>query len=437
MKRFAYRSLLVALGATLLLIGACDQVDDQASLSPSVVIIEPTVTASKDLVVQHSQSFEPRVTDKSAVQAEVDVTDGTAELSYTIDVTDVLASESDSATIANLSIVNDGEDDVTVDIEDTLYCGDGSGAIDLGGALAIAVFSQEDVAIAAGGSFDVAGPFGPFDVAACPDFDGLSKDVVNRIVVSDAATDDVIATIDLLPTQRQAASSIAAAYLVDEETLPAGYSITSASLTKDGADVPFTGAAAGDLYTIVTDDVAPAGTYLLTKTLTRDAGVDCAPDLAVLNAAYMSGDGSEAGMVGQAATASIALVCTPAGGEGCTPGFWKEWTGVPPGMQPNAWLATGYDWGDPFTSAGFVNAYNDRTFLQVLDLRGGGKNALGRHTVAALLNAAHPDVAYDLSAAQVIALFNDVIVNDGDVNALKQEFEALNEQGCPLSQAVY
>ena len=439
MNRFAFRSLLVALGAAVLLLAGCAQVEDQASVRPLVVILEPAVSASKELVVRHSQSVEPRVTDKSAVQSEVDVTGGSAQLSYTIVVDDVLAGESDSATVANLSIANDGTSGLTVDIADTLYCGDGTGAIDLDGPLAIPVFTQDDVVIAQGGSFDVAGPFGPYDVAACPDFDALAltKDVVNRVVVRDAATDTVIAQIDLVPTQREAASSIFAALLVDEEIIPTGYAITDASLTKGGADVPFTATANGGRYTIVTDELAGAGTYQLTKTLTRAAGVACEPDLVVLNTAFMSTDGTADGMVGDAASASIALVCTPTGGEGCTPGFWQNWTGAPPGMQPNAWLATGYHWGDPFTSAGFVNAYNGRTFLQVLQLGGGGKNALGRHTVAALLNAAHPNVAYDLTPAQVIAKFNDVITNDGNVNALKNEFEALNEQGCPLSQAMY
>lgn len=439
MNRIPCRSILVALGAGILVLGGCNQVDDQASVPvhPSVVVVEPALTVSKELVVRHAQSFEPRVTAKSAAQAEVDVTGGSAQLNYTIEVDDVLLGESDGATVANLSIANAGTGALTVDIADTLYCGDGAGAIDVGGPLTIPVFGQDDVVIAQGGSFDVAGPFGPFDVAACPDFDALAltKDVVNRVVVRDAATDTVIAQIDLVPTQREAASSIFAALLVDEEVIPTGYAITDASLTVDGADVPFTATASGGLHTIVTDDVVGAGTYQLTKTLRRDAGVACEPDLAVLNTAFMRD--AEGGMVGDAATATIALICTPTGGEGCTPGFWQNWTGAPPGMQPNAWLATGYHWGDPFTSAGFVNAYNGRTFLQVLQLGGGGKNALGRHTVAALLNAAHPNVAYDLTVAEVIAKFNHVITTNGNVNALKNEFEALNEQGCPLNQAVF
>jgi hypothetical protein len=100
-------------------------------------------------------------------------------------------------------------------------------------------------------------------------------------------------------------------------------------------------------------------------------------------------------------------------------------------------LATGFDWWDPFTEPGFTNAFPGKSLLGVLQLGGGGKNALGRHAVAAVLNAAHPDVSYDLTVAQVVAMFNDVIQNKGNVNALKTLFEGLNEQGCPLSQAVY
>lgn len=437
-KKSLFR-LASAVAAAAVLLAACSQVGDDPTLDPSMVVIGPTLEVDKSLTVRHSQSVEPRVTDKTAVTPEVDVTDGTAELSYTMVVEDVVAAESDSATIADLSVANTGSAAVTVDILDTLYCGDGNGVADPSGAISILVHQESDVAIAAGDTHVVPGPFGPYDVGACPaSGDGITRDVVNRVVVSNADTGAVLVEIDLLPSDRLASSSIAAAYLVDEEQIPSGYAITDATLTLEGADVPFTASMSGDTYRIVTDAPASAGTYHLTKTLTRDAGVACEPDLTVVNTAYTSSDGTADAMVGSAATATIALICTPEeGGEGCTPGFWQNWTGMPPGNQPNAWAATGYHWSDPFTSAGFVDAYDGRTLLEVLERGGGGMNALGRHTVAALLNAAHPDVAYDLGVAEVVSMFNDVVVNDGNVNALKNQFEALNEQGCPLSQAVY
>ena len=438
MKMRTIRWFAIAGAALMLLLAACNQPKD-AIVHPNMVVITPTLELSKEFELHHSQSVRPVVTSKMADMTEVDVTSGSAELQYTMVVENVVVSESDSADLANLVIANTGSSSVTVDIADTLYCGDGTGAIDTAGPLAILVTSQTGITIAAGASHTITGPFGPFDVGACPDLGSApAKDVVNRMTVTETGTAAVIAQADLQPTDATAISNITAGFLLDVEELPAGYSIAAAELTLAGSIIAIDATASGNLYTIATQNPAEEGTYLLTKTIVRDAGVGCAPDLQVLNTAYVSGDGTAAGTFGDAQQATIDLLCTPPqGGEGCTPGFWKEWTGVPPGGQPNAWAATGYHWGDPFVSAGFVNAFPGNTFLQVLNKGGGGKNALGRHAVAALLNAAHPDVSYDLSVAQVVARFNDVMINDGNVNALKSELETLNEQGCPLSQANF
>lgn len=124
----------------------------------------------------------------------------------------------------------------------------------------------------------------------------------------------------------------------------------------------------------------------------------------------------------------------PAGGEGCTPGFWRNWTGMGPGRQGNAWERTGYSPNQLFSDV-FENAFPGKTLLQVVSQGGGGLDALGRHTVAALLNAAHPDVSYDLTVEQVISKFNAVFPgNNRAYNTLKDEFEAFNEQGCPLNR---
>ena len=112
-----------------------------------------------------------------------------------------------------------------------------------------------------------------------------------------------------------------------------------------------------------------------------------------------------------------------AGGEGCTPGFWK---------QPQHF---GF-WPAPYTpstqfSAVFENAFPGKTLLQVLSLQGGGLNALGRHTVAALLNAASANVNYNLTPQQVIDMFNAVFPG-GDYETLKNLFEQYNSQNCPI-----
>jgi len=83
----------------------------------------------------------------------------------------------------------------------------------------------------------------------------------------------------------------------------------------------------------------------------------------------------------------------------------------------------------------FDNAFPDMSLVDVLKQGGGGLKALGRHAVAALLNAANPDVDYDLTTADVIMAFNDLYpgATKQQYNALKDEFADFNEQGCPLN----
>lgn len=116
----------------------------------------------------------------------------------------------------------------------------------------------------------------------------------------------------------------------------------------------------------------------------------------------------------------------PFGGEGCTPGYWK---------QPHhfdSWPAP-YQPGDLF-SAYFDDAFPGMTLLQVLSQGGGKLIALGRHTVAALLNGASSGVNYNLSDTDVINEFNAVFPGtDREYNAQKDRFAGFNEQGCPLN----
>jgi hypothetical protein len=114
----------------------------------------------------------------------------------------------------------------------------------------------------------------------------------------------------------------------------------------------------------------------------------------------------------------------PDNGEGCTPGFWKqphhfdEW---PDSYEPDQPI------GDAFELA----VAPDITLLEALQAQGGDLNALLRHAVAALLNAAHPKVDYPLTVEEVIALFQQALTN-GDVEGTKDLFEEANEAECPL-----
>jgi hypothetical protein len=126
--------------------------------------------------------------------------------------------------------------------------------------------------------------------------------------------------------------------------------------------------------------------------------------------------------------------CEPGEGpscEGCSPGFWK---------QPQHF----FEWPVPYgpddlfaeTSAEglfFEDAFPGMTLAQVMEEGGGELIALGRQTVAALLNGASPDVNYPLPPTEVIGMFNDVFPgSDAEYNALKDTFQEFNLEGCPL-----
>ena len=119
-----------------------------------------------------------------------------------------------------------------------------------------------------------------------------------------------------------------------------------------------------------------------------------------------------------------ACVICRGGGEGCTPGYWKQ------RHHFDSWTAP-YTPDTPFADV-FEDAFPGKTMLDVLKQGGGGLKALGRHTVAALLNAASSEVSYDLTVNEVIEAFNDVFAG-GDYEDLKDYFEGFNEQGCPLN----
>jgi len=121
------------------------------------------------------------------------------------------------------------------------------------------------------------------------------------------------------------------------------------------------------------------------------------------------------------------------GGEGCTPGYWKQ------AQHFDSWVR--FEPTDSFEEvfgvevtlrSGGQESVDDPTLLEALNATGGGVNALARHAVAALLNASSPGVNSDFTVTQVIALVQDAI-ESGDLAAAQQLLAAANEQGCPLS----
>lgn len=120
---------------------------------------------------------------------------------------------------------------------------------------------------------------------------------------------------------------------------------------------------------------------------------------------------------------NYADVPPPSASQGCTPGYWKQ------SQHFDSWAAP-YAPGTSFGSV-FADAFPGKTLLEVVQQGGGGLKALGRHTVAALLNAAG-GVESGLSTANVITAFNAAYAS-GDYETQKNIFAGLNELGCPLN----
>lgn len=121
------------------------------------------------------------------------------------------------------------------------------------------------------------------------------------------------------------------------------------------------------------------------------------------------------------------------GGQGCTPGYWKQ------RQHFDSWV--GYYPTDPFLSVfgrDITIKWSKKgkpkdtkpTLLQALEANGGGINALARHAVAALLNAASlGNFAY--SEQWVIEEFQ-LAFDSGDYETTKNMFMEANESYCPL-----
>lgn len=117
----------------------------------------------------------------------------------------------------------------------------------------------------------------------------------------------------------------------------------------------------------------------------------------------------------------IGLTVPPYQNQGCTPGYWKNHlTSWPYLYTPTARFA------DVFV---VVIPNDSLTLQQALNFGGGGFNKIARYGVAALLSAAHPDVAYPYSVEQVIDAVQDAV---GGSNAAIEALVTANELSCPL-----
>jgi uncharacterized repeat protein (TIGR01451 family) len=208
--------------------------------------------------------------------------------------------------------------------------------------------------------------------------------------------------------------------VVLEDVLPPGLTWTVGG-PDAGACVPASPVAGGGTLTCSFGTMANGSTRRITLTAPTSAQ-DC---MVVDNTATVTATtDTQGGNNHSSATVTVQCESGGGGGQGCTPGYWKQ------SHHFDSWPAPYTP--DPLFSTVFENAFPGKTLAEVLAQGGGGLIALGRHTVAALLNAASSGVEYDLSVAEVLDGFNTAFPG-GDYETQKNEFAGLNEQGCPLN----
>jgi len=134
---------------------------------------------------------------------------------------------------------------------------------------------------------------------------------------------------------------------------------------------------------------------------------------------------------------TIIELTVPGEYEGLTPGFWKN--------HPDLW--TGYSTNDTFydvfgvyitiNTGGKSSGIYNPTLIEAIGAKGGVNetagiyDALARHAVAALLNAAHPDVTYPMTEQEIIDAVALAIGNADmtDAEPLKNMLDTYNNAG--------
>ncbi|MEM3769707.1 MAG: hypothetical protein QXG76_00795 [Candidatus Bathyarchaeia archaeon] len=122
-------------------------------------------------------------------------------------------------------------------------------------------------------------------------------------------------------------------------------------------------------------------------------------------------------------------------GEGFTPGFWRNHLEIWVTYTPSTLWKDVFE--DPISIRIGKKTITNPTLGQVIIATGGINekigvyDALARHAVAALLNAAHPNVDYPMTIAEIINAVNEVIGNADytDAATLKNTLEAYNNFG--------
>ncbi len=122
----------------------------------------------------------------------------------------------------------------------------------------------------------------------------------------------------------------------------------------------------------------------------------------------------------------------PQGGEGCTPGYWKQSQHLdswPVDVNTTFYEVFGRSIEIRIKRQGTVY---EPTLLEALNANGGQVNMAARHATAAYLNAMSSGVNFDMTSSYVVNAFQSSF-DSGSYGVLIQGLVDANEQGCPLN----
>jgi uncharacterized repeat protein (TIGR01451 family) len=201
------------------------------------------------------------------------------------------------------------------------------------------------------------------------------------------------------------------------DTLPAGVTFGSASASQGTCSGTAT-------VTCSLGTIAASGSATVTIKVTPTAAGTLS------NTASVSSTTADPDSVDTSDTEETTVNEAPAGTQGCSHGYWKTHPASWVGYSPSQTIAS------VFSGAGSLGS---RTFAQALAFKGGSsldgaKQNLLRQAVAALLNAAHPNVDYPKTTSQVVADVNAALASNqrSTILALADALDAMNNIGCPL-----
>lgn len=138
------------------------------------------------------------------------------------------------------------------------------------------------------------------------------------------------------------------------------------------------------------------------------------------------------------------VISHPLGGQGCTPGFWKNakhyplWTGITPTQLVGSVFTIQATFADGSSGSVLANS----TAAQGLAFQGGSSlngaaQILLRAAIAGVLNANNSGVSYSMTANQIIGSVNAALASNDRTTILSLATTIDNanngQQGCPLS----